>query len=125
MITNFEKITTDLTNEDLVLLPHLIQGFKLHSPSNPIKANDIVQSFNKYIEREGIKARKITEARLRKFVNHIRSRGLLPLVATSSGYYTTNNEKEISHQIKSLRERARSILTAAEGLEYYLTTNKI
>jgi len=119
MLTNFEEITIDLTNEELLILPHLVKGFKLHNESNPIKSHNIIQAFNSYLKTENIKY-NLTDVKLRKFCNHIRTHSIIPLIATSNGYYVSYNDLEIEQQIKSLKERARSILQCAEGLEKIL-----
>ena len=80
MITNFEEITKELNAEERQLVPVLIKGFKAHGKENPIKAPKIVENLR-------IVGYKITEPRLRKLVNLIRSKGLLPVIATSNGYY--------------------------------------
>ena len=49
-------------------------------------------------------------------VSHIRSNGL----ATSKGYYVSNDVAEIKGQIESLEQRARSIQSCADGLLNYL-----
>lgn len=112
MITNFEQITTELNEEEMKLLPILINGFRTHSKQNPIKAPDIVNAMKKF--------GKMSEVRLRKMVNHIRVNSLLPLIATSSGYFITEDQEEIRNQIKSLNERAKSIKDASDGLLIFI-----
>ena len=110
MITNFESITTELTEQEKLILQQIIKGFSSHNKDNPIKEPDIVRLFN---ERSPV---KINGVRLRKIVNYIRSNGLLPLIATSRGYYVSYDKNEIELQIKSLMQRARSIENCANGL---------
>lgn len=74
---------------------------------------------NEYLKNRGYKI-KLTGPRLRKLVNYIRSNGLLPLIATSQGYFTTDCKETIAEQIKSLQERANSIKNCAIGLENFL-----
>lgn len=115
MITNFEDITTELTADEMHFLPNMIAGFKLRTIDNPITGKEICKSIK---ENTGI---KFTEARLRKFVNHIRSNSLLPLIATSKGYYCSFDVNEIKAQIKSLDERANAIHQAKKGLLKFLS----
>ena len=63
---------------------------------------------------------KITEPRLRKLVNHIRVKGILPIIATSQGYYVSYDKQDILDQINSLTQRANSIINSANGLRNYL-----
>jgi hypothetical protein len=111
MITNFENITYDLTDTEKELLPIIITGFLNYTEKNPIKEPDIVARFN-----ERNKGKKLSGVRLRKLVNVIRSNGLLPLIATSKGYYVSHDKEVILSQIKSLRQRAKSINDCADGL---------
>lgn len=115
MITTFEKVTPELTEKELALVPIIIEGFKRYDKSNPIKEPEIVKRFNSKSYET-----KLTGARLRKIVNHIRVNGLLPLIATSKGYYVSYNKDEVLNQIKSLRERANSINSCADGLSAWL-----
>lgn len=112
MITNFEEITHELTDDELEIVPMFVKSFQKYTKENPIKAVDIVSRWNK----SGGTV-KMSQPRLRKICNYIRSNSLLPLIATSSGYYVSNDRDEIEKQIKSLTERANSIMKCAEGLK--------
>lgn len=116
MLTGFEDITKELTNEEKLFLKPLLNGFNSHGKDNPIKAPDIVEAMNKWAIKKGIKA-NFSEVRLRKMVNAIRTNGVLPLIATDKGYYTTTERAELEKQILSLRERANSIMRCATGLQ--------
>ena len=115
-VTNFESITYDLTAIEREYLPIMIEGFKKHiGKEKAIKAPDIIANLDK---RKGI---KLTEARLRKLVNYIRCTSSLPLIATSNGYYITDNKEEILKECQSLQDRANAILGAREGLLKFTT----
>lgn len=116
MITNFEKITSDLTDIELALIPYIVTGLKNFNKENAIKAPRLIQMINATNSLN----HKLTEPRLRKMVNYIRSNGLLPLIATSKGYYVSHDKKEIEAQIESLLQRANSIEQSAKGLQNYL-----
>lgn len=120
MITNFEDITFELTEAEKVLLPHIIKGFAGHTEDNPIRAKEIVATTNLWLLNLGVDVYQLTEPRLRKMVNYIRSTGALPLIATSKGYYVSYSPEVIKSQVKSLRERANSILRCADGLEQFI-----
>ena len=119
MITNFEVITAELTDQELKLIPVLIAGFEKHTKENPIKAPEIVRKMNEYAFNKGWACR-MTEVRLRKCVNYLRTTGRLPLIATSDGYYCSNDPEVIRSQIKSLRQRGQSIIDCANGLSRFL-----
>lgn len=118
MITNFEHYTLELTDEEKKLIPLLINGFSKRTKDNPIKAPELIQRMNENREKYGIKT--ITEPRLRKLCNFIRSKGILPLIATSDGYYCSHDKTEIQRQIQSLIERADAIYNSANGLKRFL-----
>lgn len=115
MIKNFEEYTYELTNNEKKILPLIIQGFKNYSIKNPIKEPLIVSRFN--IRNSNL---KLTAVRLRKLVNYIRVNSLLPLIATSKGYFVCYDKTIINTQIQSLRQRANSIDNCANGLEKLL-----
>ena len=119
MITNFEEHTHELTSEEKEILQLVIHGFRGYKKSSPIKAELIVKRMNIFLENNGYKIR-LTQPRLRKLVNYIRSNGLLPLIATSNGYFTSDCKLTIQQQIISLQERANSIENAVQGLKKFL-----
>ena len=119
MVTGFETIKHELTDAELLIVPRLIEGFRTHGPMNKIKAPEIVGRMNDYFFKKDIKY-KMTDVKLRRFVNYIRSKSLLPLIATSEGYFVCDDPDILKDQIKSLYERAASIRGCAEGLENFL-----
>ena len=119
MITGFEEHTSELTAEEMEILNIVIHGFRQYKKNNPIKSELIVTRMNQYLQNNGYKI-KMNGPRLRKMVNYIRSNGLIPLIATSHGYFTSDCTETIAEQIKSLQERANSIQRCAEGLKKFL-----
>ncbi len=119
MITNFEVITCELSETEKMLLTPLIAGLKRRTKKEPITTNEIVYCMNLYLVEKKADF-KLTGARLRKIVNYIRVNHLLPLMATSEGYYTAESLDEIKGQIKSLEERASAIQKAADGLKKFI-----
>lgn len=119
MITNFEEVTKELTAEELAVVPLMVKGFLKHGKDNPIKAPDIVFNLNDFLRAHGIKL-KMTEARLRKMCNYIRANSIIPLIATSNGYFVSEDREIIQSQIKSLNQRAYSIKQCADGLLKFL-----
>jgi len=119
MLKNFENITEELNEKETKLLPMLITSFSRYTKENPIKADSIVVRLNEFLERNHYDI-KVSDARLRKMTNYIRSNGLLPLIATSNGYHVSNDVEEIQNQIDSLQQRANAILRSAEGLKKFI-----
>jgi hypothetical protein len=118
MINNFEDFTEELTPDELKLVAPLMTGLRTKTKENTIKAPKIVKAMNIFAQKNGLI--KITEPRLRKLVNHIRVKGILPIIATSQGYYVSYDKQEILDQINSLTQRANSIMKSADGLRNFL-----
>ena len=118
-VTNFEEFTHELTSEEMEILPVVVHGFRNYKKESPIKAELIVTRMNEFLAVRGFKTR-MSQPRLRKMVNYIRTNGIIPLIATSHGYFTSDCKETIQEQIKSLQERANSIQRCAEGLKKFL-----
>lgn len=119
MVTNFEEYTAPLTEDEKKLLVVIMAGLERRGIKNPIVSRDIMAGVNCRLGEYGVK-RKLTEARLRKIVNHIRANSLQPLMGTTRGYYLSDDPTEIRRQIQSLRDRMNAIDHAAKGLEEFL-----
>lgn len=119
MITNFEEITEELTHSEMELIPILVKGFETKTKDSPIKAPEIIEKVNAYLSANGYR-HTLSEPRLRKCVNFIRTNAILPLIATSKGYYVSRDASEIKAQIQSLIERSNSIKRCAEGLSKFI-----
>jgi hypothetical protein len=118
MITNFEDFTEDLTPDEKALLKPLTKGLETKTKDNPIKAPEIIKAMNTFAKSKGLTT--LSEPRLRKLINHIRVNGIMPVIATSKGYYVSYDKQEILDQITSLTQRANSILDSANGLNKFL-----
>ncbi len=118
MITNFEEITAEFTADEKKLIPVLIKGFNSHSKADPVKAPVIISK----LKAAGY---KISQPRLRKIVNFLRAASIIPVIATSNGYFVSNDPQEISKQIQSLHERADAIKNSAKGLEQFITNSHL
>lgn len=114
----FKDIDLDVTEKDRVMFeslrPFLLR--LIYGKQNSMKAPYLVQCI---IDQTGM---PFTDTRLRKMVNYLRRTAALPIIATSNGYYITENAEEIRKEIISMRERASSIISCAIGLEHYLKT---
>jgi predicted ATP-dependent protease len=122
MLINFEDITEELSDEDLFLVQVIIRGLSKRNKHNPLKSDEVVKIINNNKDKYKLKT-KFTNVRLRKCCNYIRKNGLLPLIATSKGYYVSMDKNEISKQIESLEQRASAILRSANGLKEFLNAN--
>jgi hypothetical protein len=104
MIKGFELETQPLNDyERSTLLPILIRGLEVKKGhANAVTNKHIVFSLNTNY--------KISEARVRKIINHIRTNDLVPgLIATSEGYFIAETEAELLEYEDSLKGREDAI----------------
>jgi hypothetical protein len=115
-VTGFEHITHDLNEYELnVLLPVFKKGL-----SSKIGKGKAVTNYHmtKVLTEKGY---KVSGARVRKIINHIRVHGLVPgLIATSAGYYISNDPEEIRQYCKSLSQRANELLRVKKSFEDHI-----
>ncbi|MBV5348868.1 hypothetical protein JZU61_04330 [bacterium] len=105
MIKNFEVETAPLTEyEEKTLLPVFVRGLaKKVGKDNAVTNKHIVKTMKAAMY-------KITDARVRKIINHIRIKGIvLGLIATSDGYYVATSEEELAEYEESLKGREDAI----------------
>ncbi len=117
MIEGFENETADLTIYELtVVLPALSNGLRTKlGKQNAVTNKEIVAGLMK---NRGI---QVTEARVRKIINYIRNRGIIPcLIATSTGYYVATDKKEMVDYIDSLLGREEAIRVVRESMQAQL-----
>lgn len=121
MITNFEQITKELTTEEKIMVDTVTIILLSATVYKPVKSPELIwkiYAYHKY------KYPKLSGPRLRKTINYIRSNSLLPIIGTSKGYFVSYDEEILSKQIKSLTERANSIMDCVYGLNKLLK-NKV
>jgi hypothetical protein len=118
MLAGFETITHDLTDyESGTLLPVFLRGLSNKRGKEKAITNKKMIQFLK------AKDYKISDARVRKIINHIRRNFLIPgLIATSSGYFISSDKNEIKRYISSLQGRENEIRLIKEGMQTYLNT---
>ena len=106
MINGFEEQTEPLTEyEEVTLLPQLVRGLQTKvGKAMSVTNKAIIDGMNRNL---GL---KITDARVRKLINHIRVHDLVPcLIATSNGYYIAESEAELREYEESLLGRESAI----------------
>ena len=65
MITNFEGITSPLTEDEMKIIPYLVDGLKRRSKANPIKGEDICNRLQEFKKNIGVSEKpKLTDSRL-------------------------------------------------------------
>lgn len=111
MIKGFDQETAPLTNyETGVLLPLLVRGLRTK------KGRDSAVT-NRYIVTALRGSCKLSEARVRKIINHIRTNDLIPgLIATSDGYFIAEAESELLEYEESLKGREDAIREVRQSI---------
>ena len=110
---NFEEITHEITDEEKQIAEDLCQILKKKTGKNNALTNKDLRlhlevSFNKHV----------TGPRLRKVIQFIRLNGLLNgLIATSSGYWITEDPEELNSWIESMKERENAVRASRQAGE--------
>lgn len=115
MIEGFELETSPLNDDEKKLVPIIINGLSKCNDENKALHGKVI--CEKVTLKYGI---KLTEPRLRKITNFIRSEGILPIIATHKGYYTSTDKETIRKQIQSLEQRRDAINVAIQGLQKFM-----
>ena len=113
MLQGFNKQTEPLTDyERNTLLPVICRGLVTKIG---VKNSITNAAITRAMTGAGY---ELTEARLRKIINHIRTHGLVKwLIATSKGYYIATSVTEVEDYIGSLRGREDAIRAVRESME--------
>jgi len=122
MINKFENETAPLNKIELSAAAIIASAlYKFHiGEEKAVNAqhicNSLAERFPQY--RTTKQTPYLTGARIRKIINHIRINNLCPnVVASSKGYYVSNNAQELQEYVQSLRQRAAAINAVADALD--------
>jgi hypothetical protein len=113
MIQGFNTETKPLSDyEQNTLCPIIARGLSnKYGKANAITNKNICQAMMKA-------GYEISDARLRKIINHIRISGMVKcVIATSSGYYIAQTKSEMKIYLDSLVGREQAIAAVRESLE--------
>jgi hypothetical protein len=116
MIQGFNQQTEPLTDyERDTLLPVICRGLANKFGEKKAITNTAI---TRAMKGAGY---QLTEARLRKIINHIRINGMIRwLIATSKCYYIATSVDELRQYIESLRGRENAIRAVRESMEKQL-----
>lgn len=111
MIKGFSEQTEQLNEyEQDTLLPIIIRGLRARIG----KESAVI---NRYIVSQLKPTYNVSEARVRKIINHIRTADLIPgLIATSDGYFIAETEQELRDYEESLLGRELAIRQVRESI---------
>ena len=118
-VLNFEEITHELTSdEEFKIVPIIVNRFKSTQGKEKIVTNKkMIQGI------QNVCGFKTSEPRIRKMIQFIRDKNLLndlEILATSQGYYSTDDNNEIVTWIKSMRNKINAMTKTADEVEYRL-----
>lgn len=123
MIPGWEKHTYELTPIEMErLLPIVIESWRKKPVGEIVKMREMISGMNKYIEEKGMKDKKgkllkVTGPRMRKMIHTIRVTGTVyNLIATSRGYFKSDNIDEVISFIDSCTKRANSFSKVAMAM---------
>lgn len=112
MIHGFEEITARLSDDEIALIPEVVNMLNERTKENPIKnsviSGGLIMKYNKFI----------SAPRIRKMINYISLRHMTKhtLVANSKGYYITQDINEIVRYVNSLCDRSEAINVRASSI---------
>ena len=114
MIKNFETETKPLTDAELALVTHFTCLLRERKGSAMALTNDRIGETIEHRTGSG----HLSGSRVRKIINHIRTKGLVDgLIASSDGYYVATSEAELSEYIESLDGRLKAIYAVRRSIE--------
>ena len=130
MLVNFEHVTQNVNSEDKKILPYLQKVLETKTIEKPALAPIIIVETNILIRQailsgnQNAKIKKLTDVKLRKLINYMRTHDILPVCSTSKGYFISYDKKVLEKQIVSLSQRANSIMSCAYGLERFIKIDR-
>lgn len=116
MLTNFERITQDITEKERAeILPLVVQLLRGKvGKERAVKNRQLV----KWLRSQDV---KVTEVKIRKIIHIIHIEGLVKrLMATSRGYFVTTDIEEYRRYVDSRGQRERNIHAATKACQEYL-----
>ncbi len=117
MITGFENETYDLTDYELSeVLPAIRSGLLTKQGVEKAVTNKAIVA-----GLENKLSIRTNEARVRKIINYIRNKNMIPrLIASSKGYFVASKRQEVIDYIESLKGRENAIKKVRVAIEQQL-----
>lgn len=118
MIDGFEEETAVLNDFEKSLVAGFVSSLSNKiGKGNAVTGKHIISMYRK----QNI---KLSGARVRKIINHIRINDLVSLLcSTSKGYYVANNQEEIKSYLKGLKTRIDAQKHVYKSLENQYNNN--
>lgn len=117
----FDQYTHELSGDEIIAAEIIAARLRQNVGKDKVRTNKFISGILKH--EYGL---SITGARMRKIINWIRTKGLIPnLIASSAGYYVSNDPEEIDKYVFSLKQRAHAILHVAQVMQDYNNQTKL
>jgi hypothetical protein len=126
MITTFEIYTHELTKTEIEIIMSILFKILITAigKEKAITNKQITRDINERLTFVGFNV-KTSESRIRYMIHILRTQDIIPcLIATQTGYFISNNQKELDNYIISLEERSRAILSIRNALKRQIICNK-
>lgn len=117
-----DKLNSDDIN---ILIPLLVKMFKAKSSKDNVLQTKKITTFFTEKKSQLQFSGTFTSQRLQKLVNYIRVNSILPIIATSHGYYYSEDPQDIRDMIEQFESRIEAMKAAQEGLKYILEEKKM
>jgi hypothetical protein len=118
MIEGFDEETAPLHGLEKKIVPKIIAIlYPRRTCHEAVRGSEICRMI------EADTGHQLKESRLRKITNFLRSDAILPICATSKGYFVSYDVEQLESQIRSLSQRRDAIDNSIDGLTVIL--NKI
>jgi hypothetical protein len=115
MISRFEEYTEKLSEQELELVPRFLTGLSVHKGAANVINN---KSIRQQLQNIGV---IVPDTRVRKLINHIRNNQLIKgLVASSKGYYVSNDLNDVISFRNSLLQRALYNIVVAHSFDDFI-----
>ena len=108
-IKNFETLTAIISEQEKQIALMLLK--EISSTKRPRQTSLIINYFRL------VKGIKLTAPKVRSMVHYLRTELHAPIIGTSRGYYMATDINDVTGQITSLEQRARSIQSVADALK--------
>lgn len=116
MINGFEKFTIELNDDEMKIVRIIVDRFRQKPGIKNIVTNgQMITGLKNHYQIE------ITEPRIRKVIQYIRLNNLIPgLIATSKGYYSTDDIDELEKWIETMKQRENAIRESRQSIEIFI-----
>ena len=120
MVTNFEQYTAEVADKDLATVHYIAKRLK----TNIGVKNQVT---NKRIrEKLAVRGVKVSDSKLRKFIQYIRQNNLTPMLcATSNGYYVAQTVQEFITYTESFEQRVNGMQFTLDAMKRQISNQQI